>query len=36
MAERIMVNIEAIARACLEDGPYAYVIHPRRIERMPL
>jgi hypothetical protein len=36
MAERIMVNIEAIAEACLEDGPFAYVLHPRRIERMSL
>lgn len=36
MAERILANIDAIARACLEDGPFAYVLHPRRIERMPL
>lgn len=36
MAERIMANIEDIAEACLEGGPFAYVLHPRRIERMSL
>jgi hypothetical protein len=35
-AERILANLEAIALACSEDGPFIYIIHPNRIERMSL
>jgi hypothetical protein len=34
--ERILANLEAIARACTEAGPFIYVMHPNRIERMAL
>jgi hypothetical protein len=34
--ERILSNLEAITRACTEDGPLIYVMHPNRIERMAL
>lgn len=34
--ERILANLEAITRACMEAGPFIYVIHPNRIERMAL
>jgi hypothetical protein len=36
MADRIIANVDAIADACREPGPFVYVIHPRRIERMTL
>jgi PIN like domain len=36
MADRIITNLDAIAEACGQDGPFAYVFHPRRIERMSL
>lgn len=35
-AERILANLDAIARACAEPGPFIYVVHPARIERMTL
>lgn len=35
-AERILANVEAITLACGEDGPFIYVMHPNRIERMTL
>jgi hypothetical protein len=34
--ERILANLEAITRACAEVGPFIYVMHPNRIERMAL
>jgi hypothetical protein len=34
--ERILNNLDAMARACAEDGPFIYVVHPNRIERMEL
>lgn len=34
--ERILTNLEAITRACAEEGPFIYVLHPHRIERMAL
>lgn len=35
-AERILANIDAMARACAGSGPFIYVVHPNRIERMTL
>ena len=35
-AERILANLEAITHACAEAGPFIYVLHPNRIERMTL
>jgi len=35
-AERILANLGAITRTCAQDGPFIYVMHPRRIERMTL
>jgi hypothetical protein len=35
-AERILANIEAITDACRAHGPFIYVVHPNRIERMAL
>ena len=35
-AERILRNLGAITGACAEHGPFVYVIHPHRIERMVL
>lgn len=32
--ERILANLDGIARACAEPGPMIYVVHPHRIERM--
>jgi len=34
--ERILTNLEAITAACAEEGPFIYVIHPSRIQRMTL
>lgn len=34
--ERILANLEAITRACAQPGPFIYVLHPNRIERMAL
>lgn len=34
--ERILANIDQVARACTEDGPFIFVVHPNRIERMTL
>jgi hypothetical protein len=34
--ERILDNLEAITNACAEAGPFIYVLHPKRIERMAL
>lgn len=34
--ERVQANAENITRACVEPGPFIYVIHPHRIERMAL
>ena len=34
--ERLLVNLENITRACGEPGPFTYVVHPNRIERMAL
>lgn len=34
--ERILANLEGITRVCAEDGPFIYVLHPNRIERMAL
>lgn len=33
-AGRVLANIDV--RACAHDGPFIYVIHPNRIERMAL
>jgi hypothetical protein len=35
-AERILRNLSVITRACVEPGPFIYVVHPTRIERMTL
>lgn len=32
--ERILANLDAITGACTEVGPFIYVRHPNRIERM--
>jgi hypothetical protein len=34
--ERILANLDVITRACQEPGPFIYVVHPHRIERMAL
>jgi hypothetical protein len=34
--ERILVNLDAITYACADAGPFIYVLHPNRIERMAL
>lgn len=34
--ERILANLDAITRACAQPGPFIYVLHPNRIERMAL
>ena len=31
-----MFDIENITRACVKPGPFIYVVHPKRIERMAL
>jgi hypothetical protein len=31
---RVLRNIDAIAGACEQAGPFIYVIHPNHIERM--
>lgn len=36
MANRFLVNLNAIADACLSDGPFIYAVHATRIERLPL
>jgi hypothetical protein len=34
--ERIVRNLDAIAAACQQAGPFIYVVHPNRVERMGL
>jgi len=36
MANRYLANLEAIARACLEPGPFMYAVHANRIERLAM
>ncbi len=36
MARRYLRNLDAITRACQEDGPLIYAVHHNRIERLPL
>lgn len=36
MAERFLRNIERIADACEEPGPFVYAVHQMRIERLRL
>lgn len=36
MAERFLSNLDAIAHACLEAGPFIYAVHATRIERLPM
>jgi hypothetical protein len=35
-ADRILGSLGAIIQACAEPGPFIYVVHPNRIERMTL
>lgn len=32
--ERVLTNLDAIVEVCANAGPFVYVIHPNRIERM--
>lgn len=34
MAERYLAHLDAITQACVEDGPFIYAVHERRIERL--
>lgn len=36
MAERFLHNLDAIADACDEPGPFIYAVYERRILRLPL
>ena len=36
MAQRYLRNLDAITRACQEDGPFIYAVHHNRIERLTL
>ena len=36
MARRYLRNLDAITRACREDGPLIYAVHHNRIERLRL
>jgi hypothetical protein len=36
MADRFLFNLERIAAACAERGPFLYAVHERRIDRLPL
>jgi hypothetical protein len=36
MAERFLYNLERIAAACAERGPFVYAVHERRIDRLSL
>ena len=36
MARRYLRNLDAITRACQEDGPFLYAVHHNRIERLTL
>ena len=36
MARRYLRNLDAITRACQEDGPFIYAVHHNRIERLAL
>ena len=36
MARRYLRNLDAITRACQEDGPFIYAVHHNRIERLTL
>ncbi len=34
IAERLLAHIDAITEACVESGPFIYVVHQQRIERL--
>ena len=36
MARRYLRNLDAIFRACQEDGPFIFAVHHNRIERLTL
>ena len=36
MARRYLRNLDAITRACQEEGPFIYAVHHNRIERLTL
>ena len=36
MAGRFLDNLDAIAAACVTDGPFIYAVHQRRIERLTI
>lgn len=36
MARRYLRNLDAITRACEEEGPFIYAVHHNRIERLTL
>ena len=36
MAGRFLDNLDAIAAACVADGPFIYAVHQRRIERLTI
>jgi hypothetical protein len=36
MAQRFLVNLAAIERACAEPGPFVYAVHQTRLERLSL
>jgi len=33
---RVLANLDAIATACTQPGPFVYRVHPTRIERLTL
>lgn len=33
---RVLANLDAIATACTQPGPFVYRVHPARIERLAL
>lgn len=36
MADRFIVNLERITRACSEPGPFIYAVHKNRIEELEI
>ena len=36
MAARFIESLEAIERACAEDGPFIYAVHSNRLERLTI
>lgn len=36
MAARFLDNLDALAAACADEGPFIYAVHQRRIERLTI